>query len=314
MKHEEALELVHAMHERTLEAADRRDLDAHLADCARCRGVADTYALVFDTLQEENTHLAIDEIVSYATHREPLTAAERERVEQHVASCESCADDLARVERVHASIEADPGAGGDGGPTGRSRWSGPASWVTLAAAIAALALVYPAYLGIVRWPETASRASEVRAEQERLESRLVELRASAEHVNDELERMRDWSGPVELELVTSTLRGADAPMTVELDPSRPFVLLGIQVAITGAVPDDAPIRFELADPSGTVARAMTTAAGEARDQVRSVGVVTWLVPTASLSPGKYRLRVVRDDLSDGPVLLEVPVEILDGSP
>jgi anti-sigma factor RsiW len=284
MTHEEALDLVHAGHDGPLDERARAGLEAHLAGCERCRGVAAIYGTVHEALREETAHLATDEIVAYVTDRDARAPDERERVEAHAATCASCRDQIARVEQVHDSVKADPGGRGTSRPSARRPWyAGP--WLAAAAALFAVALLYPAYLGVYRFPSAARQA---------------------ESAQNELESLRGWSGPAKLELITAGLRDlSDAPV-VEIGPGQPFVILGVQVVVTGDVPDDARIRFEVLDPArGTVA-SMQLTARETREQVRSEGFVTWLVPSGNLEAGEHRIRVGRPD---GAILLEVPVTV-----
>jgi hypothetical protein len=274
MTHEEAIDLVHAGHDRPLDESARDSLEAHLAECEHCRGVAQTYGVIHDVLQEELRHLAVDEVVSYATDRDGRTPEERGRVEAHVGACTTCADEVARVERVHASVAADPAGRGASGAK-RRRWSTPGAWLAVAASLVAAALLYPAYLGLSRTPS-------------------------------DLDSLGGWSGPADLELIAAGLRDAGEARVVEIEPGRPFVLFGIQVAITGEVPDDAAVRFEILDAEGRSAAEMRLTAVEVREQVRSAGVVSWLVAAGELEEGDYALRV---DLSEGNRLIEAPLSV-----
>jgi anti-sigma factor RsiW len=284
MTHEEAIDLVHAGYDRPLDESARGELEAHLAGCERCRGVVATYGAIHEALREETVHLATDEIVAYVTDREVRAPDERERVEAHAVTCANCRDQIARVEQVHESVQADSSGRETSRPSARRPWyAGP--WLAAAAALFAVALLYPAYLGVYRLPSAARQA---------------------ESAQDELESLRGWSGPANLELITSGLRDlGDAPV-VEIGPGQPFVILGVQVVVTGDVPDDARIRFEVLDPVMGAVSSMQLTARETREQVRSEGFVTWLVPSSNLKTGEHRVRVGG---SDGAILLEVPVTV-----
>ena len=296
MTHDDATELLHAMQENLLNERTRAELESHLEGCARCRGMAATYAAIHDVLQEENEHLAADEIVTYVTDRDNLVSIERQRVEAHAAACANCRDEISRVETVHASVQADPE--GRRGSGKRSWWS-PRSgaWLAVAAATLAAVLVYPAYLGIYRLPSVADHTVVVDEQNERLES--------------ELERLRAWSGPVGMELISGGLRAVGKTHTIKVDPNRPFVIIGIQVVITGEVPDDEPIRFEILSTNQEPIVFMELIAREAREQVQTAGVVTWLVPTEKFTPGEYTIEV---GAPNGPDLLNVPVEVRQVDP
>ena len=236
----------------------------------------ETVELIRDVLESERRHLAADEIVTYATERETLSTHEKQRVETHTAECTNCRDELARVEQVHASVQADP-QGRDSSRKQSLRPFTSSTWLAAAAAVLAAMLVYPAYLGIFRSPS-------------------------------DLEQLRDWSGPVEMELITGSTRSLDQTPTLTIDPQRPFVILGIQVVVTSEVTDETPVLFQILEAGKDTLLSLELSAQAVREQVRSAGVVTWLVPVETLEPGEYIIRV---GLEDGTELLNVPVEVVN---
>ncbi len=77
------------------------------------------------------------------------------------------------------------------------------------------------------------------------------------------------------------------------------------------VPDDEPIRFEILSTNQEPIVFMELIAREAREQVQTAGVVTWLVPTEKFTPGEYTIEV---GAPNGPDLLNVPVEVRQVDP
>lgn len=291
MTHEEAIELVHARYDAALPEAARAELDAHLAECERCRGVEATYGLLYEALDEERSHPAVDEIVSYATSPDASAAPDRSVLEEHLAGCSRCRDEVERVRRVDASLRHDPrGGNGAGGRFRRISLRG--STLAWAAAVAAAVLAYPAYLGLVRLPEVAERAALVAEERSDLAS--------------EVARLQRWSGVTDLQVVGGALRGAGGAPEIVARAGRPFVVLGIQMVVPSGVPDEAELQCRLIDASGSTRAEIRLEAREARERIRSPGVITWLLSSARLDEGMYTLRI------EGPeslVIFEVPVRV-----
>jgi anti-sigma factor RsiW len=285
MTHEEAVEHLYELHFGELDEATRASLEAHLAECPDCRSFEDTYEVLRAALSESHEpaagHPSPEEIVAHAVGDGSQDPDDRRWIAEHVAACESCEREASLVRRVEARSAADL-ASSKRRPRPRGTRRGP--WLAVAVAAVGLlaALVYPAYLGV----------GELLREEPRI----------------------PWSGPIQLQTIRSPLRQGAEPARIRIDRESPLVALAVELTVPREVPPSAMLRFEILDSEGRPLSTEELPAKEARAQIRSSGVVTLLVPTASLAEGRVGLRVFRADRPQDPPLLEVSLDVVASPP
>lgn len=288
--HERAVESLPELFAGRLGANARVELEEHLAECEECRDIAAAMRMIGAALCENDDdleHPTADEIVALALGKRGLTASVRQRVEKHVETCSQCAAEIRRVRSVESSVppmHALPRADGlDPRPKRRSR----TRLAFAAAALLIAALAYPAFLGVVRLPAIEERAR-------RLEERGADLarRMQNGHV-------------VQLQILRSPLREGSPTRSVRVNPREPYALLAIDAAVPESASPDARVRLQLLESEDDAVITAGISISEARSQLRSSGVLTWLLPSRDLRPGRYRLRASLLDGGDSTVLLDL---------
>jgi len=119
-----------------------------------------------------------------------------------------------------------------------------------------------------------------------------------------------WTGPVQLLLLGSPLRGQGALATFRIEPDQPFALIAVQPALPGSAADSERYRFLIRRETGEVAWVSELDASQIRRHLETTEVVTFAVPSADLKPGRYEMRMLPRDRPDGGPLLEIPFAIL----
>lgn len=93
--------------ERTLTPDALLDASVHLAECAACRASASPRLDgLLEALTEESLHLDADQLAPYVDGT--LTRFERAPIEDHLATCASCAEDVADLRRTADAIAPRP--------------------------------------------------------------------------------------------------------------------------------------------------------------------------------------------------------------
>lgn len=281
MTHDDVLDHLQALHRGDLDESERRAVETHLAGCGDCRSLSETVRTlqhVTPTGDVDPDHPFADEIVAYALDPGTLHDGDRDWIRTHVRRCRTCAEDLERVVETERRMASDDL---DAKRTVR-RWRPTASAYAIAASLLVALLAYPAYLGLTG----AGRSSA---------------------------GSRAWTGPFDLPVVGSALRGDSGTHDLILEPEVPFVALGVDVRVPADLRDSDRLRFrivaETAPPRDVVAIEM--AVEEARRHVRSTGVVTLAVATTRLEAGAHALVVDVASRPDLPRLLESRLNVLD---
>ncbi len=190
--------------------------------------------------------------------------------------------------------------------TGRSA-PGPFSpaWAAAGvAAVAALALVYPAYRGL-RVPDLVAEAEGLRRGAAADDGEIAELRAALEKTRGEVLGLREratWSGRLGDALVldgavrSSDRSGGDEILRVA--SGQPYIVVNVLVPSPA---QGGTYRVEIRDAAGAQVWFRDLAADELeQDAESSVGLTMLLVPTALLPEGRYELvryRVDREEPS-----------------
>lgn len=285
MEHDEAV-LLFDRHAGRLDPALAARLDAHLAECGECRALdAVCPALVAAVKEEEDVHPAPDEIVDHALGRGG--PGDNARVAGHVRDCPTCAEEVARVREVERDI-----AGSARIPAWRSWFVTPTPlWALAAAAVLLAALAYPAFRWLQDGRSLARTSVELQARARELEARATSLDDALRGARTELERARTWSGSLPLQFLSGTVRGIGEETVVRVDPAQPFVALGIELDPPAAARDDDSLRFTFRRDGGEVVYAADLPLEAVRREIRSAGVVTFVIAGARLPPGPYTLEM-----------------------
>ena len=118
MNHDAAVSLIgDLLHDRLSDSVKDRML-SHVRGCDDCKSLSDTFALLSEAWSTGSLeHPSSDSIVRYALGRNDLDEEERDRVAEHVLSCELCAAEVEATSQAEAEItrEAVPAP-----PSGRS--------------------------------------------------------------------------------------------------------------------------------------------------------------------------------------------------
>jgi anti-sigma factor ChrR (cupin superfamily) len=295
MKHEEAAPLLPDLHRGVLEGAERDEVESHLGECEECAALYRTYRTVHAALVADagvsTDHPSVDEIVAYATRRDRLDEDASRRIATHLGRCVACAEEVRRTER--ADVFATPSMAEFRRRSSATEVQAARTTriLALAAAFLAAVLLYPAFLGMFRVPELREQAETLAHSAGELESDVRDLSRSLEDARATSERLRDWSGAVGLNLLSSTFRGSDDPPRVKVAPSEPFVVFGVEMDLPETVSDSDVLLFRFTDERGTAAAEIRLPAAQARQAKRSAGVVTMVVPSERLDVGRYRLDV-----------------------
>ena len=270
------------------------EVEAHLAACAEClqvaqaiRGVRAEAAAHGGALFEP--HPRADELAGYALSSQSLETETLARIGAHVRACPTCARELELARQsVHSSWARAPMA-----------WLraesavGPALLLRPALAVLAVLLCYPAYLGIVKYPEARRAGERAATETEDLRRRELDLRHALKVGDRQREELSGWGGGVQALILSGIKRGAAAgPPAVHVRAGQPSLPILIDYVPPRLGPSAAPTEVEIAilqEPADSIAwsyRAPLSEVWEPASQTLSL-----LVPTRSLPAGAYRLEV-----------------------
>lgn len=273
--HETAASLLSDFSRDALPPGQRREMEAHLAACPECQAVLSTLREVRTELSEGGSelfgpHPTAEALARFAAGDPDLDVATRDHLEAHARRCPTCARE------VSLAREAD-----------RTAWArAPEAWIrqgarrgdVLRPALAVLAalLVFPAYLGLVRYPEE-------RAEHHRLEREMGLMQRPAIPPP-----VAQWGGAAPLLMLSGPERGGSAVPTITLRPGQPYVAVMVSYDPRGARGDSIEVRIVRASDHTTVWR--TRATGEDLWDPALEGL-TLLAPAEGWLSGAYRLEL-----------------------
>jgi predicted anti-sigma-YlaC factor YlaD len=280
---------------------DRRRVEEHLPTCDHCR------SLVEDARRLEGLgrldpdllwgHVQARHLERFAMDPAALEPELASWIESHVDGCEACAG-AAEVLRLSSRAEgATPTQSTVPGQSSlASLWQLAARTVLHPAAAAVylllVAVSIPAYRSLTRLPGMEGRVAA-------LEQRL--------------DALRDWGGVIDLPVVTSPLRGAEADLVVTRTTDQPVLGLGIAFEVPELVAESSRLLITLVDGSGAGIWSDQLTAGDARRHLSETGLVTLLIPADRVQPGKYRLTVESLD-GAGRRWLDAGLEVLSEAP
>jgi hypothetical protein len=305
MNHEDAVELLDGFHRGTLDEQTMTELRAHLGECEECRALSRTYRVLHVSLTEgtdvaDADHPSSDRIVAFAEDPNRLDPQQVRAIEDHVAACASCADEVEQTRRVAESLRRHPEPASPDAvrePAHRRPWS---SWGALAAAVLLAAVAYPVYLGLFRLPYHRQQATASRSEAARLEA--------------ELERLQDWGGAVDLNVLPRTLRDGAEVATVTVEAEQPYAAIALELLLSRRVADEETLRFAIDNDESETIWKLDRRATEVRSDIATWGVVTLIVPLERMQSGRHTLDVLRIDRPGEDPLLRVPFDLQRQSP
>ena len=303
MTHEDVVERLDGLHRGAMDERTMAEMRAHLADCEECRALARTYRVLQVSLSSEvditdEGHPASERIVAYAEDRDRLDPRLARSIADHLAGCASCTEEVERTRRVAESIRERPDLDSSGvirEPATSRSWS---AWGALAAAVLLAAVAYPVYLGLFRLPFVRQQAATLRSETTRLEA--------------DLERLRSWGGAVSLNVLPRTLRDGAEVATLTVEPEQPYAAIALELLVPGRVADEEILRIEIVGPGGDVIWSLEQSTSGIRADIASWGVVTLIVPSERMEPGRHSLAVVSVDRPAEEPLLHVTFDVLRG--
>lgn len=287
MKHEDAVLQLTDFLQGGLSGRLQDEMAAHLAICPECQELAETCLVLASLPREEGApvdHPTPEEIAFFAVRPAAMPGPARAGVALHARHCASCHEEvettraadgeIARLERPPAMEPVKRHAG----RSGRSLILVAASFLLLLAGYAIARLV------VFR--------------------ELRESRAVIEGMKSELQDARAWSGPVPLTVLTGDVRSEGPGETLRVAPGQPYVPIAVLPPLPDGAHADERYRFEIVSAAGETVWALDMAGDAVRAQAAASGVVTFLVPAASLPPGRYAFRVLGLDASPGLTLLK----------
>jgi anti-sigma factor RsiW len=305
MTHEDVVERLDGFHRGTLDEQTRLEIQTHLTGCAECRALSRTYRILRTSLSSGTDvagedHPASEQIVAYAEDRHRLDPQRARSIADHLAGCASCAEEVERTRRVAESIRRRPEPETPGAIPTRAESRSWSTWGALAAAAILVAVAYPAYLGLFRLPSVRQQVSNLRMETTRLET--------------DLERLRGWGGAVSLNVLPRSLRDGADLAAVPVEPDQPYAAIVLELLMPRQVADEEVLRFEIVGPRGEVIWNLERSASRVRADIARWAVVTLIVPSERMNPGRHTLEVVRVDRPAEEPLLHVAFAVQRQSP
>lgn len=295
MDHEKASQILmlYASGEIAGEAAAA--LEAHVAICQECQTVLDTHRRVAREVAEHGEalftdHPDSDALVRFALGHGDLSAERSAAIEAHIGACPTCALEASYARDVLAERGAVRRSDRLRTMTGRR-------FVEAVAAAALLAMLYPAYLGVVKLPALRRAQASARAEITDLQQTASRLRkdvAESERARQALAAQADWSGGASFAFLTGPYRGSDGALSeVTLQPGQPFLTILVDLDGSGISTrkEAPPVRARLLDlqQDRVVWQDSALQLFPLVDPVTRV--IGLMLPTADLAAGAYRLEI-----------------------
>jgi hypothetical protein len=262
-----------------LEGADLRRLEAHLGECSDCADLVEdgreiAAAVRRGASEGQAWHPDEIELKDYA-----LRGKARPEIGVHLQSCDAC-------QIVAAAWRA--------WSTGPLRIAPPAPMHRrLAAAVATLA----AGLAIGLW--YGHRPAQP----------LGPAQGPAPPMREQPAPPLAQGGAVDLLPLVNPMRSRTTPLSIEIDRTQPFILIGAPVDLPlGATPADR-FTFEIRDAGGKPLWSTDLTADRIRRSQRTADVVILAIPDETLPPGRYQLRVSRTGHAGVAPLTQVDFEL-----
>lgn len=267
MDHAMAADLVSDWVGGRLPAGQAAEVEAHVRSCDECRGVADIARAVRQEIATHgeglfSPHPSPDELSRFVLDPDRLPLPALATIGEHLRACPTCASDSALVRR----------AGNLALGRRLAAWLAvhrtPSSLLRPAFAVLAIALVYPAYLGLVEYPR---------------------LRDQARSANHATPAPIAWSGSgVDPLVLTPAVRGAEPSLpTLRVRPGQPAQPIFIS---REAPPGADRLNLMLRDHAGAIVWQIEAPVAELWNP--GAQVIAVLVPADRLHAGDYRLEMM----------------------
>jgi anti-sigma factor RsiW len=264
-----------------LEESERQAVEAHVRDCAACRGQLDPMreaAAVF------GAHLPRSALVALAWER-PAEGTAADTARRHLETCPECAEELSLLQE---SRRAEGSNVVPLRPAAR-----PRAWPVVRYSALAAGLVVAFTAG--RWWSSRVSVTSDSAEQQRLAQRLAatetereQLRGSLADARRQLERSTQPQANLPMvELVPSAARQRSEE-TVETELVVPADAPRVALLLTSPVPSSRPVTLELRDEAGKV---LWSSQGV---RPGPLGGYTLGVPARLLPEGRVRVAVLAE--------------------
>ena len=291
MNHEEARTILSDLLAGQLEESEAASAWEHVAACLECRQVLPVVFQVRSAVATRgaavfSAHPPAEDIVLFATADPELSTPAMARIGSHVRSCPDCQS------AVELTRRADAATGSTRKPArGVARIPRSVLMFAPALAIVVALLAYPAYRGIVVFPEL-QRAHETTARDlEKLQSDARELRGElARRVNEP--KTQSWAGPMRLLFLPATTRGTPSEPAVEHASGRLYQPIVVQHRPFAGDRPEGTIEVSVLRDNDEKVWSEQRPVSDWWDSAHASLVL--LVPAAVLEPGRYRLEIRRD--------------------
>lgn len=316
MTHDDAALLIPEFLEGRLNETASSEVASHVASCGECSGSSEVYRILAlslrsDSSQQATGHPSNLDIVAYALDGSNIKTGDLARIASHVHGCPTCLHEVTVTREAEVAQRSRLTRSKRFVATRLIQLSRPGVSAALAAGVALIVLVYPAYLGVYRLPSVAKHADVLRAEKDRAEKDVQDLSTSLAQTKDDLHRAMTWSGAVDLTVLGSPLRDKTGVMTVRVAKDQPYVLIALQPPGPDNIAGTSDWHVEIHDSSGIAVWHEDLTAAQLQHFGTS-GIVTFLIRRTLLPPsGRYVLSLSSKDTTREGSRLAVPFEIAE---
>ncbi len=276
-----------------LESSQAAELSEHVRSCAECGEALETARRVDFELgihgaamfgaHPDATTLARYVLASDALDREQLAA-----IAAHLRACPTCSHESQAARKANEPSWLRGAASIFSGSPSRAT---PA-WLSPALAVLAVAMIYPSYVGLVRYPHERAAREHSATETETLRQEDADLRRTAAQ-SGHAGTSATIAGGARALLLSEVKRGpGETTPTVTLRATQAYIAVLIDYNLAGAAPRALGRTFEvrILHPEALTPTWRYSGTGrdlwDARNQL-----VSLLIPTAYLTPGAYRLEI-----------------------
>jgi anti-sigma factor RsiW len=269
-----------------LDPAEREEVERHLAGCGECRDLEETIREMASAIREGGEAIFEPHPPEGVLRRigQGEVVPDREGIERHLKLCAACEleVDAWRADTGGAPLHHDAGRRG---PT--RRWGMRSSMsFGLAAGLAVgvgLAILFRSAI----IPAGGTRPP-------RIPAAAPPAEASA----------------VLLHLLPAAQRGESKAVRWEIGRPEKWIAVGVPLALPNRFDETTPIRFELASREGAEGASVFLGAGEVRRHLAASELVTLMLKTDHLTPGRYDFTVRVESPGGEEILYRNEVEIV----